>query len=413
MRAPRHGSRTFSQAGGNVRARWWRSTRLCALGLVLTLQVSGPARAVSIELKDVASDRIERQRAATEGSLPLPGTPDLSRLSERLAEKGLKPGAQVLLRVFKSESEFEVWLRKDDRFVLFATYPVCNWSGTLGPKLREGDKQTPEGFYTLTRAQIHHTGRWPRSLNLGFPNEFDKALARSGSNILVHGGCSSVGCFAMTNAVIEEIYSFVEQALAAGQTFVPVHVYPFRMTAENLETQKASPWYPFWADLKTVYDTFGRTKLPPRISVCENRYVVQDAAPGEGAEPGPLAVCGATVAALQARERLPRAVRLQLSLLMNPPVAAPRSLPKDSRMYLNRAAASTASAGPMGLISNPPVDLGSAQSQELLRAQARALTDLAPPCSVRRTSCRRYLALQEKSERRVAAVHKRARNASR
>jgi murein L,D-transpeptidase YafK len=410
MRIPRHGSGISAR---HARSGWWRSAGACALGLALTLQSPGPAGAVSIELKDVASDRIERQRAATEGSLPLPGTPDLSRLNERLAEKGIKPGSPVLLRAFKSESEFEVWFRKDDGFVLFATYPVCNWSGTLGPKQREGDKQTPEGFYTVTRAQIHHIGRWPRSLNLGFPNEFDKAQARGGSNILVHGGCSSVGCFAMTNAVIEEIYAFVEQALASGQTFVPVHVYPFRMSAENLETQKASAWYPFWTNLKTVYDTFERTKLPPRIGVCEGRYVVQDAAPGEGADPGPLALCGATAAAIQAREQLPRAVRLQLSWLMNPPVAAPRSLSKDSPLHQNRPSPSTASAGRMGLTSNQSVDLGSARSQELLRAQAKQLTDLPPPCSIRRASCRRYVAVHEKSERRVAALHKRSRHASR
>ena len=205
-------------------ARWTMSrpvlgARGSLLGLALAGSlVAGPALAVSIELKDVASDRLERQRAAAEGNLPLPGTPDLSRLTERLAEKGLKLGSPVLLRAFKSESEFEVWVRKDANYVLFATYPVCHWSGTLGPKLREGDKQTPEGFYTVTRAQMRHVGRWPRSLNLGFPNVYDKVLARNGSNILVHGGCSSVGCFAMTNAVIEEIYLFTEQAVSGGQT---------------------------------------------------------------------------------------------------------------------------------------------------------------------------------------------------
>ena len=144
-----------------------RSSAAVLGACLLALAGVDPARAVTIELKDVASDRIERQRAAAEGSLPLPGTPDLARLNERFAEKGVKPGSAILLRAFKSESEFEVWIRKDESFVLFATYPVCNWSGTLGPKIREGDKQTPEGFYTVTRAQMRHVGRWPRSLNLG------------------------------------------------------------------------------------------------------------------------------------------------------------------------------------------------------------------------------------------------------
>jgi len=391
-----------------------RPTRAAVVsGAMFVLCNVQAVHAVSIELKDVASDRIERQRAATEGNLPLAGTPDLARLAERLAEKGIKPGSPILLRAFKSESEFEVWFRKDDGYVLFATYPVCNWSGTLGPKLREGDKQTPEGFYTVTRAQIRHLGRWPRSLNLGFPNVFDKAQSRSGSNILVHGGCSSVGCFAMTNAVIEEIYAFTEQALSAGQTFIPVHVYPFRLTKENLETQTSSPWYPFWTNMKTVYDSFERTKFPPRIGVCDGKYIVQDAAPGEGADPGPLAVCGATSAALQVLEQLPKAVRLQLTLLRNPPQAAPRSLAKDSPLYLNRPIQSAGSSATMQPNNGRSADLGSARSHELLQAQARALMDLPVPCSIRRTSCRRYVALHERAERRVMGSRRHARHASR
>jgi len=395
--------RTLSRRARLMRGRVARERprRVMAAGLLLAVSFAPVAHAVSIELKDVASDRIERQRAATEGNLPLPGTPDLSRLNERMAEKGIRPGSPILLRAFKSESEFEVWFRKDNTYVLFATYPVCNWSGTLGPKIREGDKQTPEGFYTVTRAQIHHVGRWPRSLNLGFPNAFDTAQSRSGSNILVHGGCSSVGCFAMTNAVIEEIYAFTEQALNGGQTFIPVHVYPFRLTNENLETQKSSAWYPFWVNMKTVYDTFERTKIPPRIGVCDGKYIVQDAAPGEGADAGPLAVCGATSAAIQVLEQLPKVVQLQLSLLRNPPAQAPRSLAKDSPLYLNRPNHNGPNIVAMGRSNNRPVDLGSARSQELLQAQARALMDLPVPCSLHRTSCRRYVALHERAERRL------------
>ena len=360
----------------------------------LTLAAAGlmplhAACAVSIELKDVASDRLDRQRAAAEGNLPLAGTPDLSRLTERLAEKGLKLGSPVLLRAFKSESELEVWIRKDGDYVKFATYPVCHWSGTLGPKLREGDKQTPEGFYTVTRGQMHHVGRWPRSLNLGFPNVFDKVLARNGSNILVHGGCSSVGCFAMTNSVIEEIYSFTDQAISGGQTFVPVHVFPFRMTDENMELQKDSTWQSFWANLKEGYDIVERTQRPPRVSVCEGRYKFQDMAPGEGADAGPLAPCGESLAALEALERLPPAALTQLSLQMNPPVQAPRSLPANQTLYQNYPSGRASAQNPIPL-------------REALLAQMSAPGTRAqrPPCSMDRASCRHYVAGRERTAER-------------
>ncbi len=361
-----------------------------------------PAAAVTIELKDVASDRVERQRAAAEGNLPLAGTPDLSRLNDRLAEKGVKLGSPVLLRVFKSESEFEVWIRKDDSsYVLFATYPVCHWSGTLGPKLREGDKQTPEGFYTVTRGQMRHIGRWPRSLNLGFPNVFDQVQARNGSHILVHGGCSSVGCFAMTNAVVEEIYGFVEKAVAGGQTYVPVHVFPFRMTDKNLALQKDSPWQPFWANLKEGYDFVERAKRPPRISVCDSRYKFQDSAPEEGADTSPLAACGATHAALETLEQLPPAVLTQLSLQMNPLVLAPRSLPADRHRYQNLPNSSGRS------LAMPRRD-GQPSLAALQVPQLSSQAKRPPPCSMERASCRHFVAVRERaSERRAVASARR------
>lgn len=238
-----------------------------------------PASAISIELKDVAADRIERQRAAVEGRLPLAHTPDVGRFQERLAEAGVKSGSPILMRVFKETSELELWIEKDDRFILFATYPICHWSGTLGPKLKEGDKQTPEGFYTITSRQLRHLGRWPRAINLGFPNAFDRAHDRDGSYILMHGGCSSVGCFAMTNPVISEIYGLTKAALNGGQRYVPMHVFPFRMTDEALAARAGNPWHGFWSTLQAGYKSFERTGRPPRVSICQGQYSVEDAPP--------------------------------------------------------------------------------------------------------------------------------------
>lgn len=255
--------------------RFVAGVAVCA-GLAAIAQDAG---AITIELKDVAADRIERQRAAVEGRLPLAGTPDIARFARRLAEAGVQSGAPMLMRIFKETSELEVWLEKGDRFHLFATYPICHWSGTLGPKLREGDKQTPEGFYTITNRHMRHFGRWQRAINLGFPNAFDRAHDRNGSYILMHGGCSSVGCFAMTNPVIGEIYGLAKAAIRDGQRHIPVHVFPFRMTDEALAARSSSPWHGFWSSLQEGYNSFQRTGRPPRVSVCEGRYRIEDASP--------------------------------------------------------------------------------------------------------------------------------------
>lgn len=402
--------------GHNLSKRRVRRGVVAALALLTLGCGSHQAVAVSIELKDVASDRVERQRAAAEGNLPLAGTPDLSKLTERLAEKGLKIGSPVLLRAFKSESEFEVWVRRDEQYVRFATYPVCHWSGTLGPKLHEGDKQTPEGFYTVTKQQMRHVGRWPRSLDLGFPNVLDQVLARNGSHILVHGGCSSVGCFAMTNAVIEEIYSLVEQAVGSGQTFVPVHVFPFRLTEANLEQQKDSPWTSFWTNLKEGYDFVERTKLVPKVSVCDGRYRFQNMALQEGSDTGPLAACGETLAALHQLEQLPPAALTQLSFQLNPQVGTPRSLAAHQHLYQNhpnlslRADAASRSRGS----SNQFAQRSLAPQMTGLATHGPGLFRQRPPCSTTRASCRHYIATHDHVvERRTASGRKRQQQAQR
>jgi murein L,D-transpeptidase YafK len=275
-----------------ISKRLVRRTAAIVAGLALACATL-PAHAIEIELIGAGADRVERQRAFAEGVGELPGTPDLTRLEQRLAAIGGARGAPIFLRVFKAESELELWIQKDDRLVLFATYPICHWSGDLGPKLIEGDRQAPEGFYTVTRRQLHRTGRWPRSLNLGFPNAFDQSLGRTGSYILVHGGCSSNGCFAMTNAVMAEIYGLAERALASGQERIHVHVFPFRMSDERIATVADHPWSPFWQTLKAGYDQFARTGRPARVGVCDNRYVLSEGGPEEVADPGPLAACGA------------------------------------------------------------------------------------------------------------------------
>ncbi len=217
---------------------------------------------------------------------PLPGTPDLARLDARLQAEGVRLGAPVYVRIFKLESELELWVEKDGRFQRFATYPICLWSGRLGPKLKEGDLQAPEGFYTVAKEQLNPNSRWHRSFNLGFPNTYDRRKGRTGSFLMVHGGCSSIGCYAMTDNVVDEIWRFVTAALDDGQARIPVHVFPFRMTERNLRLRKGDRWSGFWADLKKGYDLFEASHVPPKVSVCEGRYAF---------EAGSLATVGGAV----------------------------------------------------------------------------------------------------------------------
>jgi murein L,D-transpeptidase YafK len=199
-------------------------------------------------------------------------------LERRLADKGMKVGGPILIRIFKSEGLLELWVEASGRFELFATYPICNWSGSLGPKLTEGDKQSPEGLYSVGARQLHYSVRWRRALDLGFPNTYDRASKRTGSDVLVHGGCTSTGCFAMTDAAMEEIFWLSEAALSQGQKRIQVHAFPFRMTADNLAAHAGSEWDGFWANLKEAYDLFERTRTAPTVSVCNNRYVVSETA---------------------------------------------------------------------------------------------------------------------------------------
>ncbi|MFN0217734.1 MAG: L,D-transpeptidase family protein [Hyphomicrobium sp.] len=223
-------------------------------------------------------ERAERQLRAAAG-LPMSGTPALDRLPQRLAEQGLAAGAPIFIRIFKREFELELWMKRGDAFQPFATYPICRWSGTLGPKLAEGDRQAPEGFYTVDKNALNPNSRYYRSFNLGYPNAYDTSLGRTGSLIMVHGGCASIGCFAMTDAQMDEIWRLVTAALDGGQKRFQVQVFPFRMTPENLKKFEVSPSLAFWRMLKRGNDLFEARLAPPRVMACAGRYDFEPANP--------------------------------------------------------------------------------------------------------------------------------------
>ena len=197
------------------------------------------------------------------------------QLQTALASQQLQFGSPIYIRIFKTERELELWIDNGRRYLLFRTYPICTFSGNLGPKLREGDRQSPEGFYAVGPAQLNPASQFHLSFNLGYPNAYDRAHSRTGSALMVHGNCVSIGCYAMTDRYIEEIYTLADAALRNGQPQFKVHVFPFKMVPETLAKHRTSPWYSFWQELKAGYDAFEHHRQPPQVSVRAGEYIVQ------------------------------------------------------------------------------------------------------------------------------------------
>jgi murein L,D-transpeptidase YafK len=204
---------------------------------------------------------------------------DRAPLMAELGDAGLSLGNEVHVRIYKAEMVLEVWMRgaSDTPYRLFKTFDICTFSGGPGPKLKEGDHQAPEGFYRVGFSQLNPNSRHHLAFNLGFPNQFDRSLGRTGSALMVHGGCSSVGCYAMTDAGIDQIYTMVEAALSAGQGEVDVHIFPFKMTDETMADHAASPSYRYWQNLKEGFDLFEAAHVPPTVGACRGEYVFGDA----------------------------------------------------------------------------------------------------------------------------------------
>lgn len=194
-------------------------------------------------------------------------------LERELNEKGLESGQPIYLRIFKESKELEVWVKKENRFELFKTYPICYFSGELGPKTKQGDNQSPEGFYFVNSTRFNPWSDFHLSFNLGYPNAYDRLKGYTGDYLMIHGSCVSIGCYAMTDAVIEELYTLAFKAVQNGQLFFRVHCFPFRMTDDALQKQRNSVWFSFWQNLKEGYDLFEVNKVPPNVEVANGRYV--------------------------------------------------------------------------------------------------------------------------------------------
>lgn len=226
---------------------------------------------------------------APSANKPLP-----DKILADMRAKGMARTSPVLARIFKEEGKLEIWKAKTNgRYDMVASYDICKWSGKLGPKYTEGDRQAPEGFYTVRPAQMNPRSSYHLSFNIGYPNAYDRANGRTGSNLMVHGACSSSGCYSMTDAQIEQIYAFGRDAFQGGQTEFQIQAFPFRMTAANMARYRKDPNYDFWKMLKVGYDNFEITKVPPKVDVCEKRYVFNQVA-ADGATFNPTGACPAT-----------------------------------------------------------------------------------------------------------------------
>ena len=224
--------------------------------------------------------------SAVAGALLLGGCSDDGRLSSNsrhyvaispqmeatMSEKGMNARAPILFRAYKKESELEVWKQTSTgEYALLKTFPMCRWSGQLGPKKVEGDRQVPEGFYSITPAQLNPNSSYYLSFNVGYPNAYDRSLGRTGAHIMVHGACSSMGCFSMTDEQVADIYALAREAFGGGQKAIQMQSLPFRMTAQNLAKYRSDENMPFWKNLKEGSDHFDVTKREPQVAVCGRR----------------------------------------------------------------------------------------------------------------------------------------------
>jgi murein L,D-transpeptidase YafK len=230
--------------------------------------ITSVALATGVLLAGCNSDEISLANNA-KANQPVP-----PKLIADMTAKDMDLQSPMLVRLFKQEAELEVWKQdRSGKFALLKTYPICRWSGDLGPKVREGDRQAPEGFYAISPGQMNPQSAYYLSFNTGYPNAFDKALGRTGSQLMVHGDCSSRGCYAMTDEQIAEIYSLGRESFFGGQRAFQLQAYPFKMTPVNMAKHRNNPNMPFWKMIKEGWDHFEVTRQEPKVDFCEKKYV--------------------------------------------------------------------------------------------------------------------------------------------
>ena len=266
--------------------------------------LTSAALSAAVLLAGCNSDEIGSLATNAKANQPVP-----PKLLAAMVEKNMDLQSPILVRLFKQEAELEVWKQdRTGRFALLKTYPICRWSGDLGPKVREGDRQAPEGFYAISPAQMNPTSAYYLSFNTGYPNAYDRSLGHTGSELMVHGDCSSRGCYAMTDEQIAEIYSLGRESFFGGQKSFQFQAYPFHMTAMNMARHRNSPHMAFWKMIKEGNDHFEVTRQEPKVDFCEKKYVF-DAVKAPDAKRDPVFEASAKCPAYVVPDEVADAVR--------------------------------------------------------------------------------------------------------
>ena len=321
------------------------------------------------------TDQANMQRAST----PIP-----PKTLALMSEKGMRPTDQMLVRVYKKEAEFEVWKKVNGQYAHLKTFPICRWSGQLGPKIKEGDRQAPEGFYSVAAGQMNPNSSYYLSFDTGFPNAYDRAHDRTGKYLMVHGTCSSAGCYAMTDEGIAEVYAIARESFSGGQKAFQFQAYPFRMTAQNLARYRNDPNMAFWRNLKEGSDNFEITRTEPKVAVCRGRYAFNGI--DDGCAPDPT--LAPTLAQKQQHDDQ------QVAALIQTGTPSLRLLYADGGQHESFKPGGPPSPGESGgalaslIEARPPKNLGDVSRPDALAAGPREVSveDAAPKPS--RTSAR-------------------------
>ena len=190
----------------------------------------------------------------------------LAVVKKLMTDAGLKwPPRQVLLRAYKHEKMMEVWAsdRRKGPLKRLANYAICSLSGGPGPKLREGDGQVPEGFYYLNF--YHSRSTFFLAMRVNYPNRRDRKLKRTGSAIMIHGNCVSIGCLAMSDERIQELWLITTAARRRGK--LAVHIFPTCELARAIKAAKDPSLAAFWTNLKQGMDLFDKDRKPRKWTV--------------------------------------------------------------------------------------------------------------------------------------------------
>lgn len=296
-----------------------RQRSLIAAALVAVAFAFGPDLPLAAQQSAFLMSLLSREAATNGATNPLHGDFAQSQLRHprvldaRInARHGIKklyrdrgipyPAAEVFMRVFKRERVLELWARPAgaDRFALLREYPICALAGEIGPKRRQGDNQTPEGFYEID--SFNPNSEYLLSLHVNYPNDSDRVLgtrSNLGGAIFIHGGCKTIGCIAVTDDAIEELYWIAVEARSSGQERIPVHIFPSRLTDAELSMlagafDEEPELVDFWRNLQPGYLLFERDRVVPAVSVdAKGRYLFSGSRLGQpvgAAGPGAVAM---------------------------------------------------------------------------------------------------------------------------